>query len=428
MTKFPDYDELTTEQRDFCRQRPGGETVVSGPPGTGKTVVAFHRAKQILQQTSDDVLIVMYNNVLSKYVAAWEQSIRRAAGLEDDDKRLSIKTWDTWMTGWLAHRQAQGQRVKPWGWSLYFYREIIKWNFDYPWDEICEKLAEKNTSGKKIREWPHLIIDEGQDFPVGFYKVVQRMVRYGKSKSVTVSVDENQTITDRNSTIEETCRKLQCSIEPDGESHHSLTKNFRNTLQIARVASTFFSGAPTEIPQLPDERVNGDVPEIRIVDAKPAARDRLDGLIESRPTQKLGIFVRRQSAVDDLIKHLSSRFGNGKRVVQFFYAQGSVADTKALAERLEFQRPGTVTVLCDKSVKGLEFDTVVIHDVEDWSPSAEHFKKSYYVMCSRATETLELHCVSDPRGDEPAVIRELPSGSNGIDAAADQEGVLEWIR
>ena len=415
MSLFPDFDQLTPEQRRFCRAEHANQTLATGPPGTGKTVVAFHRAKTILRMTDEKVLIVMFNQVLSKYVEAWEKTIRAESGLKENDNRLQIKTWNQWITGWISH----------WGTMrfLYSYQEVTRWNWKYPWDGITLKLSKAIEDGEMpvIRNWPHLIIDEGQDFSNGFYSLASQMIRNGRGKSITVSADENQTIGEDGSLITEIARKTKTSPEPDNKTHYGLTKNFRNTLQIAKLARHFFAGARTGRPDLPEANVDGQVPTLRTFSNKEDARTRLIELIKSRPTQQIGVFMQSQSGVDDVLAELRKNLGG--RTVQYYYNQGNTKRNKELVERLQFEKPGIVTLLCGESVKGIEFDTVVIHDVERYAPDHALFTKRFYVMCSRAREILELHCTCDS-GSDLSVLKEFPQDTDN----ADEEGALNWIR
>jgi transcriptional regulator with AAA-type ATPase domain len=65
--RTPSYEELSKEQDAICVLAPLDEaTLVTGPPGTGKTVVAFYRAETAARKGQSPRL-VMYNNVLYRY-------------------------------------------------------------------------------------------------------------------------------------------------------------------------------------------------------------------------------------------------------------------------------------------------------------------------------------------------------------------------
>ena len=57
------------------------------------------------------------------------------------------------------------------------------------------------------------------------------------------------------------------------------------------------------------------------------------------------------------------------------------------ASDLTFDRPGTITVLCDQSCKGLEFDAVFVPELQArrWDPtSIDYLRMQLYVLSSRA--------------------------------------------
>ena len=59
--RFPSLAQLDKDQREIYTGAPPGESiVVKGPPGTGKTVMAFHRAA-VLARMSESSSVIMYN-------------------------------------------------------------------------------------------------------------------------------------------------------------------------------------------------------------------------------------------------------------------------------------------------------------------------------------------------------------------------------
>jgi len=74
---------------------------------------------------------------------------------------------------------------------------------------------------------------------------------------------------------------------------------------------------------------------------------------------------------------------------------------------INFHSPG-VKVLTYQSAKGLEFDTVVIPELQSFETNPfglERFKNNMYVLSSRAKN--ELYVTYSGKG-EPAIINELP--------------------
>ena len=65
--RMPNSKEMSKEQKKIYLDAPiDGSVLVTGPPGTGKTVIAFLRA-QTAEKLDEDASVVMYNKVLSRY-------------------------------------------------------------------------------------------------------------------------------------------------------------------------------------------------------------------------------------------------------------------------------------------------------------------------------------------------------------------------
>ena len=96
---------LHPSQRRLVDATPAGPTRVAGSAGTGKTVVALHRAARILTQRPDArVLLTTFDPVLAR-------QLRRKVGLllgEEQKARLSVKSLDDFA---LDHHEAAIGRV-----------------------------------------------------------------------------------------------------------------------------------------------------------------------------------------------------------------------------------------------------------------------------------------------------------------------------
>lgn len=377
MAAFPEYDDLTDEQQEVCEDIESEILVVTGPPGTGKTVVAFWRARQLLA-VNEDVQIVMYNNTLQRYVRDWEMEVRESVSISPSSPKLKISTFYSWIYRWLTSGQG----------AFYSERELREFGFEYPWDEIVQMIDQRHKAGRHIPKWPNLIVDEGQDLDLGFYRVLERMRYYGLAPTAMVSADENQIITSNKTTITEMCERLGCSSTPDGETHHILTENFRNTAEVHETAKHFYSGAKTGIASAPQR--TGDDPVLYITSSKSQKRDRLVEMIKSRPALRSAVIVKSKKEVLAITDFLNEEEMKGTKIQHYVSGKGN----KELAKSLDFDSPDTVTVLTSDSCKGLEFDAVYVHDLERWRGDEDEFKNKFYVMSSRSREFLEFQCSS----------------------------------
>ena len=65
--KLPNSAQMSQQQKDVYLNAPlTGNILISGAPGTGKTVIAFLRAQSIAKQKKQ-VTVIMFNNVLTSY-------------------------------------------------------------------------------------------------------------------------------------------------------------------------------------------------------------------------------------------------------------------------------------------------------------------------------------------------------------------------
>lgn len=398
--RTPSYEELSKEQDAVCVLAPLDKaTMVFGPPGTGKTVVAFYRAEAVAK-SGETPSVVMYNNVLRQYSgdASTNPKVRKG-----------VKTWNSWFGAWFSGT---------------FRKRVPQFKaFEYIWDEIKADVislpTDPNQLKRAITKWGHLIVDEGQDFAPSFYEVCAMMLFHANTAgngqlALTVLADENQRLkADTNSTLKE----IQAALGLDDERVYSLTRNYRNTFEIAKVAAHFYCGLRSGIPDPPDGR-HGPVPRmVRTADLNKSV-DRVVRFVRNQSDLEIGIFLPNKKTQKKYFNKLAHRLQDlGGVHIQRFTSKDPPHDD---ASKLVFDKPGTVTVLCDQSSKGLEFDAVFIPELQErrWDPaSIDQMRMQLYVLCSRARRHLEfLH--SSPDKERPAVLDHFPNPESSI---------LEWI-
>jgi DNA helicase IV len=369
--------------------------LVTGPPGSGKTVVALYRAQKVLISDVDShVTMVMFNNVLKRYcqncVKQVIATVKRHEVGSRAEGRFSVKTWKDWFDRWVDSCKKRGIKTDDWK----------RGDWDYDWKVIRRTILARLRSGEDVPRWNYMIIDEAQDFEKGFFTLAGRMVELGACSGLMVLADENQQIKKTNSTIEEIATQIFRSrdhLKPDDLHHHQLRTNFRNTRSIAQVAGKFYTGVGADKPELPPEERRGDLPLFMDRDRwKP-----LEALIEqtvriatSAPGKKIGVitdyskgFNGKPGQIDQVKSKLQQRLGNRK--VCHYYWVDDENERMRFLEELEFDKPGAITVLTAQSVKGLEFDAVIC--LRSRELDSDYMKQSY-VACSRAREDLVIVC------------------------------------
>jgi predicted RNA-binding Zn-ribbon protein involved in translation (DUF1610 family) len=400
--RLPDIQELSKQQMNARNLPIEGQHLIVGGPGTGKSVVALLRARRLAREKKD-YLFLVYNVLLEK----------NSYGLGGEE--LKAVTWKKWFKN---NFQTWFGKAMP-----------VDVDNNEKWDAIIamEPLENIDTS-------LYLIIDEGQDMPPQFYGT---LLKVGFEHFYVVA-DQNQRITERNSTREDIEKALL--IKPDDVLE--LTANYRNPLPVARLAQAFFTDDPAS-PQvdLPTPGVGDRIPRmmqygfntkrelthiaiqilssydrnvdklICIVTATDEIRNRFcDELRNVNLPKPLGhgrpgiqTYSSDERIVDDGLVGTASDFlcpqcgekmeirKNNKDNGVFWGCKGypKCTYTKTYT-KIDF-RNGGIIVINQQSVKGLEFDTVYIADIDSYSGrDRDELMKKFYVMVSRARDDVVL--------------------------------------
>ena len=341
--RLPTWQELQAQPKQLeVLEHPLDQSLfVVGPPGSGKTVLAVRRAAQSGRPSS--VPIVTFNRML-----------RRLLNLIDDGGNLNVSTMHSFI------RQDYQRRTghKPPSFPHDQYK--------YDWTAMLDVLHE-HAQGRPNKE--HLVVDEGQDLPEGFYRYASRHV----SRVMTVFADDDQALSAQRTTLE------QIKDATGLSDPVILSRNHRNTPEIARVAEHFHRG---RLPSAVVHRSSsGEFP--RLVESTNI--ESTAGLVSrwyQNHGDNVGVIVKRNQTGLDLHADLTKEL-HGSRVDIYVSGQRNEDSIDVLA-------PG-VTILNKESVKGQEFDSVFILELDRFIPFAdESARRAMYMMCTRARDNLFL--------------------------------------
>jgi DNA helicase IV len=375
--RIPKESQLSAEQKEICFAPCEGTTFVSGPPGSGKTVVAMYRVRS-LENGDAEVNLLVYNKVLRQYTDAG-------------------KTFLTWLGNWWRKSTA-----KPFP-SMYEDQQ----GGGRPWKSNDYGTAVrdiKSSDREAVRNkghWGHVILDEAQDFPPDAHRllcVAQNIVFADldddERPSLMILADENQRLTSKNSTLEE----IRGAHMLTADEMYELRKNYRNSREIAEFARHFYVGLPTGMPEIPEAR--GQKPTIVLTQDLDESVDRIVRYVRAHEDQEIGVLVYYNKTRKKFFNKLNHRLGSTKITVQSYSSQD--AEHKD-ANKLKFDKGGTVTVICFASAKGLEFDAVFLPELQSVKVDAEHkdeARMNLYVMCSRARQQLFILATDPGRGSD----------------------------
>lgn len=364
--RLPTWGELHDEQKIVWEQGLDRSLFVVGPPGSGKTSLAAHRARMCASQAAG-CFVVTYNRMLRRLVTLLDgQSHQGRAG---PSPSVDMRTMDSFVG---------------WDWRVRFPDEDGNLP-NYPsglhdWDVRVARLAREGINPRR----GHIVVDEGQDLPPWFFRYVAQV-----SNTITVFADSDQAVAEDGSSLKEIKRGADL---PDP---FLLSKNHRNTPEIATVAEHFHDGdlPPAAVVRPP----TGDVPRLLRLDGQSETVDWVARWFRQRGGT-VGVIARDNRTVDGLRTTLAERLPGA---AVHAYTHGSRNE-----DRIDVTKPG-ITVLNVSSAKGQEFDTVFVAELEKFLPPGSPLeRRRMYMMCTRARDHLFL--VQHRAGLLGAVERSLP--------------------
>lgn len=335
--RLPNWGELSKDEQIPILNLPTDKNyVVVGPPGSGKTVLALHRAAR-LKKEGRGVLILTYNRLLSIYL----QEALEKIGLAD----YAAQTYHTWLSCLFSEK-------------LRCSLPTGKNNFDYKWEAIHSRTKDLQPV------IDHLIIDETQDFPVELLKLLARL-----SKNATIFADPQQAIFENTQTNDLTA--IFKTPNP-----YMLTRNYRNTVEIANASRLFASGDAVSIPS--GAFRPGKKPRVIQCTGFPHINKVILNYARDNRSETIGVIVD-YNAVNATVKGLE----NDEEIPVDYYKSKSKMDT-------DITSPG-IKVMSFGVMKGLEFDTVFISSTDRVFKKSEDEQKDMrrmYVALSRASDSL----------------------------------------
>lgn len=331
---LPLYSDLLEVQRDILDHDVDADLFVAGPPGSGKTSLAVFRIQAAAK--NQRVALVTFNRTLRR-------RCQQMIGVN-----CTIDTMHTLVgSEWYQRFRESVPQVAP---------------YDFNWAAMCTRPVQQ-------RAFDHLVVDEGQDLPPGFYQYARRFL----AKTLTVFADDDQAFHERHSTLEQIADAANL---PDVTL---LDTNHRNTPEIARLAEFFHTGG-----RLPAATVTraaaGEIPQLLL--EQNVAHRIATVFVNFEGT--VGVLARNVNRVRSLASEIRAKLPNAA-VFDYDHEQQN-------EDQIDFLKRGIV-VLTPEAVKGHEFDSLVIDDLTETLPwVTPHQRRKMYMVCSRAKNRLFALC------------------------------------
>lgn len=386
---LPGIQDLNKDQDEALARPMDGQHLVIGGPGTGKSVVALLKARRLGEKNKLYGALV-YNHLLY-------HSNRHLFGKENV---FPAGTWDRWfrrLYGRIFGSDIPTLEPKKLGGYSPINWAAVK--------ERIKKLSEDLDHSDK-----YIVIDEGQDIPPPFYEALTNL----GFENFYVVADQNQQI------HADSCssrRDIEDSLGIESCDVLELTTNYRNTHSIAALASHFYPDDKSSPPvNSPEPSLSAVAPELLTYGTEDTAT--LDAvasnilqLCDRNPRKLVGVIVpnnRVREKFNQALHQANPTLDNEKPPIQTFASgQNDAPDFGS----------GGILVINAQSCKGLEFDTVILADIDSHQPKQRDsyvLKSRFYVMVSRARDQVimlrtgpQCHYVEAllPKIDNPILVR-----------------------
>jgi superfamily I DNA/RNA helicase len=452
---------LHPAQRSLVERDYSGPTRISGSAGTGKTIVALHRAVFLARQyPTARILFTTFSEALANalqikldrltsnepslrdrilvssirgiardlYINTFGEpnliepddvrSLLMDAAATIDDHRFSdtflwgewndvvdawqLDTWDDYRTvPRLGRKTRLGKKQREQLWAI--AQQVIS-RLDnqqhITWSRLFRRVTE-HLEQTGDRPFEFAIVDEAQDLGIGELRFLATLVQ-PRSDSLFFTGDLGQRI------FQQPFSWKSLGIDIRGRSQ-TLSINYRTSHQIRLAADRLLPSAITDVDGNPENRqhtvsvFNGPTPDLEIYDDIETEIQAVGEWIANRLTEglqpeEIGVFVR---STDQLDRALSA-------IQQAGIAPAQVSDRVSLV-------PGAIAVSTMHLAKGLEFRAVAvmacddevlplqdrIENVSDESDLEEVYNTErhlLYVACTRARDHL-LVCGVDPESE-----------------------------
>ncbi|WP_244495324.1 3'-5' exonuclease [Ensifer sp. Root423] len=433
---------LHPSQRSLVEQTFAGPARVAGSAGTGKTIVAIHRAVRLARQNPNArILLASFSQPLADAMAKkllvlapetggivprittasfrgiaeqmhqleygvrpriasesmlreWLHDAATKADLMGFSDRFLLSEWSHVIDAWgitspeayatvqrMGRKSRLGPNQRERLWPVFAsVRASLSAERYTTWSEVFTSLA-GSISDRKSKPFDHIIIDEAQDLAPAELRFFAALAPAG-ADAIFLSGDVGQRI------FQHPFSWAGLGIDVRGRSH-TLKVCYRTSQQIRRAADKLLPNVLRDTDGLEDERrgivsvFSGPPPEIRTFENERGEADSVRATIatwldEGIAAHEIGVFVRTQQ----LIQRARSGVPGSDEAADI------VTSPMSLAKGLEFR--AVVVMACDEGILPLDERVADAADEAELDDVYETERRLLYVACTRAREHLVL--------------------------------------
>ena len=440
---------LHPEQRSLVEKDYNGPARVSGSAGTGKTIVALHRAVYLARREPDSrVLLTTFSDILANalrvklrrlisneprlaeridveaieavglrlYKAAYspasvasrqklkELIVQAATGVEDQKFSHSflLAEWDqvvdAWqLKSWEEYRDVkrlgrktklpEGQRAKLWA----IYSKVVEGLKNGGLKTLAEIFNHLASSVSDRRPYHFMVVDEAQDMSVYHLRMLAALGG-DKPNALFFAGDSGQRI------FQQPFSWKSLGVSIQGRSK-TLTVNYRTSHQIRKKADQLLNSEISDADGNVEERdktvsvFNGPAPVILSFDTTEQESSYVAEWISGLSTEgifphEIGVFVRSETEISRAAAAVEATGLPFEILDEQVVAPGSkvAISTMYLAKGLEFK--AIAVMACDDEVIPLQERIEAITDYADLEDVYNTERHLLYVACTRARDQL----------------------------------------
>jgi len=362
---------------------PRHSVLVTGGPGSGKTVVTIFRFLRAIGEEQEIMLFTFNRTLIYTIRGMLKASAEELFGELNEDQiddivKNRLSTFYQW------HKD-----------------NVAYFNEDEDSDVMGENFRRYIRKKRSQQKFDELFYDEGQDLPGNVYNNT-----FDLSEVVTVGADRAQNYREFYPPDEVEDIILDNLRKQFRADQQYLGGNYRNARQIFDLAKNFVPD-DLRVQDIDSSELSpGNRPEIRIGLSHGKQMDLIIEIIENNPNSNIGILVHFGNEVETIKNELIS---NGYRCDEdapveksfsYYYNEMSAADEEVLKRK--FRTPFITTY---ESCKGLEFDIVIMALFELSNKAmitknrSDRFyatRSHYYVAVTRARNDIFILCNRKP--------------------------------